>query len=272
MISNSLSKRRFRLLASILGLWIGAGFIVESVAVAADSTNQTAKTSATSSALDFTNVVAQLEQRLAPRLARARYMEANPQPVVVLGWEGFPTVKYTYSVHDRATSSNKTASVIMLNPDANKLARWIATACFEAKGELTTNDTAKMVKQIISQSGAQFPVRGIVYEDILPANGINEIFCFRDGVTVRVKGVKHCGEKQPTDEEIAQSLNAPLEDVEWVGRFARIQSTTREQYQKAGGKENIEGKGWLDVNRKLYQQAWRSDRNELMIAWAKANL
>jgi hypothetical protein len=55
-------------------------------------------------------------------------------------------------------------------------------------------------------------------------------------------------------------------------RYARIQSTKREEYRKAGGTENVEGLAWLDVSRKLYQAAWGKDRNELMIAWAKANL
>jgi hypothetical protein len=34
----------------------------------------------------------------------------------------------------------------------------------------------------------------------------------------------------------------------------------------------VEGTAWLNVSRKLYQAAWKSDRNELMIAWAKAHL
>ena len=29
---------------------------------------------------------------------------------------------------------------------------------------------------------------------------------------------------------------------------------------------------WLDTVRRLYRRAMKSDRNELMIAWAKANL
>ena len=40
------------------------------------------------------------------------------------------------------------------------------------KGSATTNDLKKLADFIIGQSGGQFPVRGIVYEDILPANGI----------------------------------------------------------------------------------------------------
>jgi prepilin-type N-terminal cleavage/methylation domain-containing protein len=46
----------------------------------------------------------------------------------------------------------------------------------------------------------------------------------------------------------------------------------RAEYRKADGKEEVDGAAWLAVNRKLYQAASRSSRNELMIAWAKANL
>jgi hypothetical protein len=222
--------------------------------------------------LDREALIQRLADELAPRLARARYMESNPEPVTVPGWEGYPTVKYTYTVKDRSTGGVKTASVIMLNPDARQVARWIITACLEAKGSATEGYTRKLANRVISQSGAQFPVRGIVYEDILPANGIYEVYCFRDGVTVKINGVDHRSEKQPSPEQLGKALNAVDADVTWVGTYARIQSTTREEYRNAGGKLETGGAAWLEVNRKLYQQAWGSDRNELMIAWAKANL
>lgn len=216
--------------------------------------------------------VRRLAAELAPRLAQARYMEANPQPVTVPGWEGYPTTNYTYSVRDRATGNTKTASVIMLNPDARQLARWIVTACIEAKGSVDEGLACKLANHIISQSGAQFPVRGVVYEDILPANGIYEVYCFMDGVTVKINGVDHRSEKQPSPEQMQKALKAVVADVTWVGQYARLQSTTRQDYQKAGGKEDVEGTAWLNVSRKLYQAAWKSPRNELMIAWAKAHL
>ena len=222
--------------------------------------------------LDREAAIERLAKELAPRLTQARYMEANPQPITVPGWEGYPTTNYTYSVRDRASGTNKTASVIMLNPDARQLARWIVTACREAKGKVDEASIHKLVNHIISQSGAQFPVRGVVYEDILPANGINEIYCFMDGVTVKINGVDHRIEKQPSSEQMQKALKARVADVTWVGKYARIQSATREDYQQAGGKEDVEGTAWLNVSRKLYQAAWKSDRNELMIAWAKAHL
>jgi hypothetical protein len=216
--------------------------------------------------------IQRLTAELAPRLARARYMEANPEPVSVPGWEGYPTRQYRYSVKDRTNGATKSASVIMLNPDARQLARWIVTACLEAKGAADERDTRKLADHIIAQSGAQFPVRGIVFEDILPHNGIYEIYCFRDGVTVKISGVDHRGETPPSAAQLDRALHAPLSEVTWVGAYARIQSATREDYQRAGGQEPVAGAGWLEVSRTLYQRAWGADRNELMIAWAKANL
>jgi endoglucanase len=60
--------------------------------------------------------------------------------------------------------------------------------------------------------------------------------------------------------------------IEHVFEFARIRRTTRAQYRAASGTENVEGAAWLRVVRQLYQQGRNSDRNELMIAWAKTNL
>jgi len=224
------------------------------------------------SATNVSPVVENLAVQLAPRLARARYMEADPKPVTVPGWEGFPTMQCSYSVVDTALHSNKTASVILLDPDAHRLARWMVNACLAAKGAVTTNDLKRLADHILGQSGGQYPVRGIVYEDILPENGIHEIYCFRDGVTVKINGVDHRSEKQPTPAQIEKSLTAPVSDVTWVGKYARIQSTTREDYQKGGGQEDVEGTNWLNVSRALYQKAWNSETNELMNAWAKANL
>ena len=63
----------------------------------------------------------------------------------------------------------------------------------EVKGVYDPADGKKMFQHILGQSGGQFPVAGVVYEDIIPADGVNEIYCFRDGVTVSVEGVPHRG-------------------------------------------------------------------------------
>lgn len=39
-----------------------------------------------------------------------------------------------------------------------------------------------------------------------------------------------------------------------------------------GDNDEHRSQSWLNVVRQLYQLAWLSDRNELMIAWAKEQL
>ena len=64
-----------------------------------------------------------------------------------------------------------------------------------------------------------------------------------------------------------------------TGRYARISSTTREMYYAAGGTADVghsddgqRSQAWLGEVGRLYREAWNSDRNFLIYAWAKANL
>lgn len=200
----------------------------------------------------------------------ARYMEKNCEPATYPGWDTrFPLIQCGYSVKGKKDNSTKTARVIMLNPSPDQLAHWAVFTCIDVTGAAAKKCTGKLSRHIIGQSGAQFPLAGIVFEDILPADGKFEVFAFRNGVTVRVKGVNHLGTSQPTDDEINQSINGVVLSS---GKYARIQSTTRQQYLANGGTREVAGLAWLDVSRDLYQGAWGKDRNELMIAWAKANV
>lgn len=58
-------------------------------------------------------------------------------------------------------------------------------------------------------------------------------------------------------------------------KFSSVASTSRDDYRVSGGTEPVgtdqDGDPhWLDVVRALYQSAWRSNRNELVSAKAKA--
>ncbi len=211
------------------------------------------------------------------RLQRSRYMESGESKEMhVPGWEKFPTRRYHYSVTDKngpVNSTVKSADVVMLNPSADQIARWIVSALVEVKGAYAPEDGQRIFKHIIAQSGGQFPIAGVVYEDILPADGVNEIFCFRDGVTVQVEGVKHRGTEPMTPEQIEASISGK---VTRVFTYARIQSTTPQQFIDAGGAKDVlkDGKPtdqWMAEIRKAYQEAWGKDRNLLMVAWVKGN-
>lgn len=198
----------------------------------------------------------------------SRYMEQNCVAATYPGWETLPLKECTYSVKGAHDPVKKTAKVIMLNGEPDQLARWVVSTCIEVVGSATNKCTKGIGKQIIGQSGAQFPVAGIVFEDILPENGKFEVFAFRNGVTVRVNGVTHLGTAQPSAAEIEKSLNG---EVTSTLKFARIQSTTRDEYLANGGTRTVTGNAWNEVNRDRYKAAWGHNRNEMMVAWARAN-
>ncbi len=195
------------------------------------------------------------------------------------GWEGFPVQLYEYQTSaDLYTGKPKTARVYLLNPAPEKLAMWIVTTCWEVKGSLDYRWTNTVFQRIRDQSGAQFPVKGIVYEDQYTKD-FQEPYMFKDGVTVYIADSLHWpADKTCTPEQIEYCLRASDRELKpQTGRYARIISTIREDYTARGGKEDV-GDGnnrklkWLEVVRELYKKALRSDRNELMIIWAKNRL
>lgn len=242
--------------------WIIAALAVIGVvpALAAPATSQPA--------------IEQLASEFKTRLQRSRYMEVGEgREVSIPGWEKFPTRRYTYSVKDKDGTS-KSADVVMLNASADQIARWIVSALIEVKGSYDPEQGRKIFNHILGQSGGQFPVAGVVYEDILPADGVNEIFCFRDGVTVSIEGVPHRGTAPLTPDQVEKSISG---SVKRVFTYARIASTSPPQWIDSGGPAEIikDGKPtdrWLQEVRDAYQQAWGADRNALIVAWVKANI
>lgn len=195
------------------------------------------------------------------------------------GWEGYPVKLYEYKTgYDSTACARKTGKVYLLNPTPEQLARWIMTAVWEVKGNLDFASTEKLRKQVLYQSGAQFPVSGVVYEAMYKP-GDYYPYLFKDGVTVWLADSTYFSkDHNPNAEQLDFYLHMKTTDLKpRVGSYARICSTTPEQYTAAGGKEPVgtnkqAAQHWLYVVRKLYQQAWNSDRNELMVIWAKANL
>lgn len=197
------------------------------------------------------------------------------------GWEGFPVELWEYHTGvDIKLGVPKKALVYMLNPDAQKLAKWIINAVYDVTGEVKYEDLEKVRNFITWQSGAQFPVKGVVYEDMY-TRGFYEPYVFKDGVTVYIKDdAMRADDKTCTEEQLQFYLemdNSALREN--TGRYARICSTTREMYYKAGGTDNVgwgdDGKrsqAWLDTVARLYKEAWNSDRNFLIYAWAYSNL
>ncbi len=85
-------------------------------------------------------------------------------------------------------------------------------------------------------------------------------------------------DKTCTPEQLDFYLRITDEDLKiQTGQYARISSTRREDYKSAGGEEDVgdinnRKQKWLEVVKELYKKAWNSDRNELIIMWAKNHL
>jgi hypothetical protein len=206
------------------------------------------------------------------KLKAARYMEQECQPVSVPGWEGFETQKCTYRVKDRPAGTSKAATVVMLNPSALKLSEWIMNACKNVLPDRDRQACAQRVfGHVLSQSGGQFPVAGVVYEDILPADGINEAYGFRDGVTGIIGGFPHRATQPLTQEQTERALSAPVSRTASRSAYARPIGVARNEYLNAHPGAVVANLDWLTTVRTEYQRAWRSDRNALIEAWLKAN-
>ena len=195
------------------------------------------------------------------------------------GWEGFPVKLYEYQTgNDLYTGKPKTGKVYLLNPSPEKLAMWVATACWEVKHSLDSKYTDALLKWIDGQSNSQFPVKGVVYEDQYTRN-FQEPYLFKDGVTVYIKdSTMWPKDKTCTPEQLDFYLRITNDDLKpQTGQYGRISSTTREDYKSNGGTEDVGNKDdrkqkWMEVVRDLYKKAWNSDRNELIIMWAKNHL
>lgn len=195
-----------------------------------------------------------------------RYMERNCQATELAGWEGFVLQRCRYN------ALGTEATVTMLNPDPDRLARWIITACHEAGAADMAKCTSFMRKRVWLNSNAQFPVEGFVVEPESVLGGDSEAplcFLFRDGVTVRTASVK----TQPPADGACGPDSANAEPLKRAYNYARIASTSREELKLIKGMPEVglSGSGdvrFADAAHIAWQRAWSSDRNALLSAAA----
>lgn len=206
----------------------------------------------------------------ANALKSSHYMEQNCTSVTTWNeWKNLPMKRCRYS------SDGQTAEVLMLNPGPRRLTQWLEEAC----GELAENFDACVkgaFNQILYQSGGQFPVAGIVIED-MDGNGRGNAYAFRNGVTVQVAAFGTATENTVTQSMIDRSFtDAPIKTYS----YGRPISVTREQltaYAKhvglsiptlgaSSGRDN----SFNTVVGDLYRQAWRSSKNHVLRAWIYA--
>ncbi len=195
-----------------------------------------------------------------------RYMEQNCAAVEVPGWDGFVPQRCNYA------ALGTKATVTMLNPDPDRLARWIITACHDAAASNMAQCTTHLRKRVWLNSNAQFPIEGFVIEPESVLGGGSEAplcFLFRDGVTVRTASAK----TQPPVNGACGPDSANGEALKRAYNYARVASTSREELGLVAGMPDVGVSGSSDVRfggaaRVAWQKAWSSDRNELISAAA----
>ncbi len=193
----------------------------------------------------------------------SREMEQNCTPVLVVGWEDFPTRQCSYRIAGMGT----TTSVVLLDAEDKRLHRWIASACMRVATKAIEGCAKNLARHIQEQSGGQFPVSGIVMED-MDRNGVANAYPFRNGVTVSLAALSSGQEGDPTAEQTAAGLVDPPLTAK---KYARIAGTTRAQFRALVPGADVSGLGWLTTVRTAYQDAWNKDENLLISAWALAN-
>ncbi len=196
----------------------------------------------------------------------ARYMEGDCQPTTYPGWAGVPLQLCRYRVSDSFSGGTRQADVILADAEPAQLARWVVQAAVERRGRLLRSDVDALCSEIIGQSGAQFPVAGVVYEDM---DGTGQrIYPFRNGVTVRVEGLPFATREQPTAAQMAAYRTGA---VAFVGTYGRIAGTTPAQWT-ALTREAVpaDRSTWPDTVGRAYRAAWGDDRNALLVARARA--
>lgn len=198
--------------------------------------------------------------RRAEGVLRGRYMEKNCQPTHYPNWQGFPLQRCSYEAGGRH------AEVILLDADAPRLARWVINACVEAEGSASDDCLQRTFQDIRDASGAQFAVAGVVLEDLSSRATGFENYCFREGVTVKVAAWPSGAARQLTPGELEACMNGPLTDTASTSGYARIISTSRDDWRISHVDADVEGLAWLEVVRRAYQESWGSDRNPLIVA------
>lgn len=220
------------------------------------------------------------------RQSCSRLPESQFASWYVSQWAGIPLDLCQYSVTDTAGSRlKKNATVILLPISEALFADWIINTCTDVS-QKNLNCIKTITNQALMQSGGQFIVKGVVYEDQYISSGGNgsdgyyEPYCFRDGVTVYT-GMFNSATVYTTLS--AQESNACFNGTfinadRKVGRYARIVGTSPESYVNLKGNSRgvIDTQGlttvqWLNVSREETQAAYRNRKNTLVTIWAKSN-
>lgn len=206
---------------------------------------------------------------IAAGLKASRYMEDDCRDD--RAWPAYgdlPVIRCRYGL------GGQRAEVVMLNPGPRRLTLWLMDACTGLNEELTACMN-RGYRQIIYQSGGQFPVTGVVLED-MSGNGKGEAFAFREGVTIRVSTFGTGTESLISSAQVNAAMTAP---ALYTYSYGRPISTTREQMSAYARREGLDipdlgtsserRNVWHELIGEMYRESWRTGRSHILRAWLR---
>lgn len=207
---------------------------------------------------------------IASKLKGSHYMEQNCTGVTTWNdYKNLPMNRCRYS------SDGQTVEVLMLNPGPRRLTQWLEEACGSLAGNFS-QCVQKSFNQILYQSGGQFPVAGIVIED-MDGNGRGNAYAFRNGVTVQIAAFGTATESKITQSQIDRSFTDAPSKTYSYGRPISVTRTQIYNYAQAHGLKipslgtsSAETNNFNLVVGDWYRQAWRSSQNHVLRAWIYA--
>lgn len=206
----------------------------------------------------------------------------------LLGWPAKSLMQCNYEVEDHLANGSKRKRqgfVVLANPPPERALTWVASACAMAAPKAQQECVQTTAADILGASGTQFPVAGLVWEDLYCGNngkcvydkhgneagdGVHEGYVFRNGVTVRVHGYRN-GTETPASDLEALAFSQVVDGI--ASGYARVSSTSREDFRTYTKRDDIpsghsddDAVAWSDIVGSVFRAALDSDRNPLIEA------
>lgn len=214
------------------------------------------------------------DQASINKLDNNRYMEAGTCTISSIDLFGWPSNLLRRCVYTVGAGTNHRKGIVYLHSlDSQVILKWVKSACTLAQPQEVESCTLINVQGIVQASGAQFPVGGIVWED-MNGDGRFEGYLFRNGITAR-DGRWRNGDLGQPSEMLQHSLAISPSINGAKSGFARIYSTARAQYRKLSGDVNVATSGnlaaakaiyWSDLVGKVTRESLTRDFNPLIDA------
>lgn len=172
-------------------------------------------------------------------------------------------------------AGTKRATTRLLDVSQSRWMSWIGNACLKQKTVSQSACHNAVVRKIFLQSQGKIPWSGIIFEDIDPADGRTEAYCFRYGISVALSDFPKLMTYQPTQ---SHDYNCKYStQLVTVGRYPRPISLHVSTYMKRSGLEgmtNAEGKGnsrWLNEIKNVLTTSMNSTENRFINYWVLEN-